>query len=80
MAADALVSIGLVVAGGLYLWKGWVWIDPVMSLFIAFVVVFGTFSLFRKSLHLLMDGVPDEISLEDVHQKFVGPAWRAVSP
>ncbi|MFN4360749.1 MAG: cation diffusion facilitator family transporter [Hylemonella sp.] len=68
MAADALVSVGVVVAGGLYLWQGWTWIDPVVSLLIALVVVLGTWSLFHRSLHLLFDGVPDGIDLTAVRQ------------
>ncbi|MCX7256321.1 MAG: cation diffusion facilitator family transporter, partial [Polaromonas sp.] len=39
MAGDALVSLGVVIGGALYLWKGWAWIDPVMSLVIAVVIV-----------------------------------------
>jgi len=66
MAADALVSIGVVAAGALYLWQGWTWIDPLTSLIIAVVVIAGTWSLFRQSLHLLFDGVPDYIKLPEV--------------
>jgi cobalt-zinc-cadmium efflux system protein len=66
MAADALVSAGVMVAGGLALWLGWDWIDPVMSLVIAVVVVLLTWSLFRQSLHLLFDGVPDSVDLHAV--------------
>lgn len=66
MAADALVSVGVVVAGALYLWQGWTWIDPLASLIIAFVVIIGTWSLFRQSLHLLFDGVPEHIKLPEV--------------
>ena len=61
MAADALVSAGVVIAGALVLWQGWNWLDPVMSLVIALVIVGGTWSLFRQSLHLLFDGVPDSV-------------------
>lgn len=68
MAADALVSIGVVLAGGLYLWQGWSWIDPVVSLAIAVVIVIGTWSLFRQSLHLLFDGVPEHVDLPAVRQ------------
>lgn len=68
MAADALVSVGVVIAGGLYLWQGWSWIDPVVSLLIALVIVVGTWSLLQKSLHLLFDGVPDGIDTEEVTQ------------
>ncbi|MES3008411.1 MAG: cation diffusion facilitator family transporter [Pseudomonadota bacterium] len=68
MAADALVSVGVVLAGALYLWRGWAWIDPVVSLLIVLVVVVGTWSLFRQSLHLLFDGVPDNVDLGKVRQ------------
>jgi cobalt-zinc-cadmium efflux system protein len=66
MAADALVSAGVVVAGGLALWFGWTWLDPVVSLIIAAVIVVGTWSLFRQSLHLLFDGVPEGVDLHAV--------------
>ncbi|OIR04450.1 cadmium, cobalt and zinc/H(+)-K(+) antiporter [mine drainage metagenome] len=66
MAADALVSAGVVVAGGLALWFGWNWLDPVASLLIAVVIVLGTWGLFHESLHLLFDGVPKEIDLPAV--------------
>jgi cobalt-zinc-cadmium efflux system protein len=70
MAADALVSLGVVIAGALYLWQGWLWLDAVVSLLIAAVVVVGTWSLFRQSLHLLFDGVPAHIELGAVHNYF----------
>ena len=66
MAADAVVSVGVVVAGALYLWQGWLWIDAVVGLIIAIIIILGTFSLFRQSLHLLFDGVPDQINLLEV--------------
>jgi cobalt-zinc-cadmium efflux system protein len=66
MAADALVSAGVVVAGGLALWFGWTWLDPVVSLLIAAVIVFGTWNLFKQSLHLLFDGVPEGVDLHAV--------------
>ena len=66
MAADALVSAGVVIAGALALWFGWTWLDPVVSLLIAAVIVVGTWSLFRQSLHLLFDGVPESVDLLQV--------------
>lgn len=67
MAADALVSAGVVLAGALTLWMGWTWLDPVVSLLIAAVILWGTWSLFRQSLHLLFDGVPDSVDPHAVH-------------
>jgi cobalt-zinc-cadmium efflux system protein len=68
MAADALVSLGVVIAGALYLWTGWTWLDPVTSLVIVLVVVAGTWGLFRQSLHLMFDGVPDSVDLVAVQE------------
>lgn len=66
MAADALVSAGVVIAGALTLWMGWVWLDPVVSLVIAVVILLGTWSLFSQSLHMLFDGVPDSVDPQAV--------------
>jgi cobalt-zinc-cadmium efflux system protein len=74
MAADALVSLGVVIGGALYLWQGWGWLDPVISLAIAVVIVAGTWGLLRQSLHLLFDGVPEHIDLAAVQ------AWLAARP
>jgi cobalt-zinc-cadmium efflux system protein len=68
MAMDALVSAGVVVAGALALWKGWNWIDPVVSLLIVVVILVSTWDLFRQSLHMLFDGVPFEIDPGAVQQ------------
>jgi cobalt-zinc-cadmium efflux system protein len=68
MAADAVVSAGVVMAGLLVLAFGWNWLDPVLSLAIAAVIVAGTWSLFRESLHLLFDGVPADIHLDEVRK------------
>jgi cobalt-zinc-cadmium efflux system protein len=69
MASDALVSAGVVVAGGLSLWLGWRWLDPVASLVIAVVIVVGTWSLLRHSMRLMFDGVPEHIDLIAVRRQ-----------
>src|SRR6185295_7194939 len=65
MAADAAVS-AVVAAAALTLWLGWTWLDPVCSLAIALVILYGTWGLFRDSLHLMFDGVPTSIDLDAV--------------
>lgn len=67
MAADVLVSAGVVVAGALTLWMGWSWLDPIVSLVIAGVILWGTWGLFKQSLHLLFDGVPESIDPKAVY-------------
>ena len=66
MAADALVSFGVVVAGAVFIWTGWAWIDPAISLVIALVILLGTWGLLRQSLHLSLDGVPASVELDAV--------------
>ena len=66
MAADALVSLGVVVAAALFIWTGWTWLDPAISLVIALVILFGTWDLLRHALHLSLDGVPASIELGEV--------------
>jgi len=59
----------MVVAGAMALWFGWAWLDPVVSLLIAAVIVWGTWNLFRQSLHLLFDGVPEDAFLQGATEK-----------
>ncbi|MGI8841944.1 MAG: cation diffusion facilitator family transporter [Caulobacteraceae bacterium] len=58
MASDALVALGVVVAGGLILLTGQTWLDPAVSLAIGAIIVMGTWSLMRESLDLALQAVP----------------------
>ena len=61
MAADALVSLGVVVAGLAILLTGERWIDPVTSLAIVLVIAWGTWSLLKDSVKLGLNAVPEHI-------------------
>jgi cobalt-zinc-cadmium efflux system protein len=61
MLADAVVSAGVVVAGIGMLLTGWLWLDPVVSLLVAAVIVWGTWGLLRDSLRMSMKAVPPSI-------------------
>jgi cobalt-zinc-cadmium efflux system protein len=61
MAADALVSLGVVVAGALIWWTGQLWIDPVTSLIIVAVIGWGTWGLLKDSVKMSLLAVPDGI-------------------
>jgi cobalt-zinc-cadmium efflux system protein len=58
MVGDAAVSAGVVVAAFAIKLTGWLWLDPVVSLAIAVVIVWGTWGLLRESLNLSLDAVP----------------------
>jgi cobalt-zinc-cadmium efflux system protein len=66
MAADAAVSLGVVVAGVLMLYTGWFWFDAAISLLIVLVIVAGTWALLRESLHLALNAVPPHIDVAAV--------------
>jgi cobalt-zinc-cadmium efflux system protein len=61
MAADAAVSLGVALAGVGMLYSGWIWLDPVMSLVIAAVIVGSTWGLLRDSVNLFLHAVPTRI-------------------
>ncbi|WP_341834769.1 cation diffusion facilitator family transporter [Chitinophaga pollutisoli] len=69
LVADALVSLGTVIAGLLMLFTGWYWLDAVVSLFVMAVIVYGTWGLMNDSLRLSMDGVPAGITVEKVREQ-----------
>ena len=70
--SDALVSVGILVAGTLYLWFEWMQLDPILSLLISVGIIFSTLNLLKKALHMMFDGVPDSIDLKKVHQYLIG--------
>lgn len=69
LVADALVSLGTVVAGLLMLYSGWYWLDAAVSLLVMAVIVYGTWGLMSDSLRLSMDGVPAGITVEKVQEQ-----------
>lgn len=66
MAADAAVSVGVVIAGLILLRTGWLLVDPISSLLIVVIILWGTWGLFRDSLNLALDAVPAGIDLPAV--------------
>jgi len=72
LAYDALVSLGVVLTGVLLAWTGWLWLDPLVGLMIAAVILKGTWSIFTDSLRLIIDGVPRHISVAHVRDLLMG--------
>jgi cobalt-zinc-cadmium efflux system protein len=61
LAADAAVSLGVVIAAVLTLYTGWLWLDPVMGIAIAVTIIVGTWGLLRDSVTMALDAVPPHI-------------------
>ena len=68
MAADAVVSLGVVVGGIAMLFTHWLWIDPAISLAIALVILLSTWGLLQESLDLALDAVPKGIEPRQVEE------------
>lgn len=64
MASDTLVSLGVVIAGIIISFTGFVLIDPIISLVIAAIILVSTWQMLRESLYLSIDGVPEEIDVD----------------
>ena len=66
MAADAAVSVGVVVAGFVIVKTGLSWIDPVTSLVIVAVIAIGTWGLLRDSVNMSLQAAPPGLDPEEV--------------
>ncbi|MEC8533794.1 MAG: cation diffusion facilitator family transporter [Pseudomonadota bacterium] len=79
MMADAGVSLGVVLAGGMILLTGWSVVDPIVSLVIVAVILWSTWGLLKDSVHLAMDGAPDDVDMTALEQGLCAlPGVRAV--
>lgn len=72
MAADAAVSVGVVVAGLAIMLTGWLWLDPVISLLIVAIVLIGTWQLFTESMNLALDAVPKSVDVAEIERYLLG--------
>jgi cobalt-zinc-cadmium efflux system protein len=71
LAADAGISLGVLVAGAAILWTGATWIDPGVSLLVVGIVVLGTWGLLRDSLNMALQAVPPSVDVRAI-QDFLG--------
>jgi cobalt-zinc-cadmium efflux system protein len=66
LLSDAVVSVGIVIGGLMMYYLKWFWLDPAISIIIAFVILVSTWHLLKQSLRLSLDGVPENVSLEEI--------------
>lgn len=66
LLSDALVSVGVVIAGVAMTYTHWYWLDPAAGLVIMLVIVGSTWALLRDSFKLTIDAVPSGIALEEI--------------
>jgi cobalt-zinc-cadmium efflux system protein len=68
MAADAVIALGVALTGVAILYTGWLSLDPIVSLVIAVLIVYGTWGLLRDSVNLVLDAVPEGIDVKGIEQ------------
>lgn len=66
MAADTLVSVGVLISGIIIKFTGWTIIDPIIGIIIAIVILISTWGLLTQSLRLTLDGVPSTIDIDGI--------------
>ncbi|EIC27917.1 cation diffusion facilitator family transporter [Methylomicrobium album] len=72
MAADALVSAGVVAGAAVILFTGWQWVDPALSLILALTIIYSSWRLLWDSLNLALDAVPEGIDAAAVRAYLLG--------
>jgi cobalt-zinc-cadmium efflux system protein len=68
MAADAAISLGVLVAGVVVRYSGWNWIDPAVSVVIVAIIVYSTWSLLTQSMRMVLAAVPDNVDRAGIEQ------------
>lgn len=66
MALDTILSIVVVIGGILILWKNWVLVDPILGILIAVTILYSFWALFKESINLILQAVPENIDLHEL--------------
>ena len=66
MLMDTLVSVGVVISGIIISYTDWVWIDPVIGIVLAIIIMFSTYNLLKESLLMTLDAVPSSVDKEHI--------------
>ena len=69
VVGDFLGSVAALTAGVIVWWTGWMPIDPILSLVVAALMLYSTVRILTEAIHVLMEGVPDTVSLHEVGEK-----------
>jgi len=72
VVGDAVSSVGVIVAAGVIWFTGWEWVDPLMSVFIGIIIVLSSWRVLKSSLHILVEGVPEHLSVEKIGASMAG--------
>jgi len=69
VVGDAVSSVGVILAAIIITFTGWLWVDPLVSVLIAALILVSAYRLIRSSLHILIEGVPEGLSISAVGER-----------
>ena len=72
VVGDAVSSVGVIIAAGVIWFTGWEWVDPLMSVFIGIIIVLSSWRVLKSSLHILIEGVLEHLSVEKIGVSMAG--------
>lgn len=67
LAYDALIALGVVLAGAIIYFTGWLWVDPIVGLLIVAIITWGSWNLLRRSVELILGAVPYGVNQKAVY-------------
>lgn len=68
VVGDAISSVGVIIAAVIIWRTGWIWVDPLMSVMIGVLILLSSWRVLKSSLHILVEGVPEGMSIVEVGQ------------
>ncbi len=69
---DLLGSVAALVSGALIYWLDWLWVDPILSLLVALLILVSALRLLRDAVHVLLEAVPGHIALDEIARGLAG--------
>lgn len=65
---DTLSSVGVIAAGLIILFTGWIWVDPLVSVLIGLIILAGSWRVLKQTIHILTEGAPEGVTASEVAQ------------
>ena len=77
MLGDTLSTAAVIAGGAAILFSGMTWIDPVLSILIAGMILWSSVGIIRETLNILLEGTPRNLQLGEVRQAMASVGWRS---
>lgn len=72
VVGDAISSVGVIIAAIIIQFTGLNWVDPLISILIGVIILASSFRVLKSALHILVEGVPEGLSVHEIHDSLTG--------